>query len=49
MPERSRLSKHPAGKKRPAQRGQNIFSRYMTLWILGGTFLVIAIILAVLF
>lgn len=48
MPERSRLSKRPAGKKRPGQRSQSIFSRYLGLWVFGGTFVVIAIIIAVL-
>lgn len=48
MPDRNRQTRRPTGKKRPAQR-ENIFSRYLPLWIFGGTFLVIGIILAVLF
>jgi protein-disulfide isomerase len=48
MPERNRPTRRLNGKKRPAQR-ENIFSRYLPLWIFGGTFLVVAIILAVLF
>ncbi len=49
MTERSRSSKSQAGKKRPGQKSQSVFSRYMPLWIFAGTFIVIAIILGVLF
>lgn len=45
MPEKRRPVKRPTAKKRSSD---NIFSRYLPLWVFGGTVIVIAIILIVL-
>jgi protein-disulfide isomerase len=48
MSERSRSTKRGTSKKRGSTSRGNIFSRYLPLWVFGGAFLVIAVIIGIL-
>jgi protein-disulfide isomerase len=48
MSERSHSSKRAVNKKRGSVSRGNIFSRYLPLWVFGGAFIVIAVIIGVL-